>query len=257
MLDRAAIAAVSLPGLLAGAPAVAQIIPEPPSRIPAPLPPPPQPPIINGPLGQSPPPGVYVPPRLNTKRPPRRPLELPRSPRSTRPIRDTSSSTCRSPTCRSSSPWRRSTRPSFRRARSPPARSAPRRSARARSSSTSGIRIRRKSLSANADWAGGAVGVDGITISVLPDETAILASLRAGQIDFALLNDPLVATLVPNEAEPAAQPRSRASPTTCCSSTRRARRWTSSRCARRSPAPSTGRRCSTPRCSAKARSPAR
>src|SRR5690606_6760083 len=41
---------------------------------------------------------------------------------------------------------------------------------------------------------------DGITISVLPDETAILASLRAGQIDFALLNDPLVATLVPNEA---------------------------------------------------------
>src|SRR5262245_58655399 len=35
-------------------------------RIPAPLPPPPQPPIINGPLGQSPPPGVYVPPRLTT-----------------------------------------------------------------------------------------------------------------------------------------------------------------------------------------------
>ena len=54
-------------------------------------------------------------------------------------------------------------------------------------------------LSANADWAGGKVGVDGITISVLPDETAILASLRAGQTDFALLNDPLVATLVPNE----------------------------------------------------------
>lgn len=55
-------------------------------------------------------------------------------------------------------------------------------------------------LSANANWAGGKVGVDGITISVLPDETAILASLRAGQTDFALLNDPLVATLVPNEA---------------------------------------------------------
>jgi peptide/nickel transport system substrate-binding protein len=54
-------------------------------------------------------------------------------------------------------------------------------------------------LSANADWAGGKTGVDGITISVLPDETAILASLRAGQTDFALLNDPLVATLVPNE----------------------------------------------------------
>lgn len=54
-------------------------------------------------------------------------------------------------------------------------------------------------LSANAEWAGGKVAVDGITISVLPDETAILASLRAGQTDFALLNDPLVATLVPNE----------------------------------------------------------
>lgn len=57
----------------------------------------------------------------------------------------------------------------------------------------------REVLSANADWAGGKTGVDGITISVLPDETAILASLRAGQTDFALLNDPLVATLVPNE----------------------------------------------------------
>lgn len=55
-------------------------------------------------------------------------------------------------------------------------------------------------LSANPNWAGGKTGVDGITISVLPDETAILASLRAGQTDFALINDPLVATLVPNEA---------------------------------------------------------
>lgn len=54
-------------------------------------------------------------------------------------------------------------------------------------------------LSANADWAGGKLAIDGVTVSVLPDETAILASLRAGQIDFALLNDPLVATLVPNE----------------------------------------------------------
>ncbi|MEO8757509.1 MAG: ABC transporter substrate-binding protein [Devosia sp.] len=54
-------------------------------------------------------------------------------------------------------------------------------------------------LSANTGWAGGKVGVDGITISVLPDESAILASLRAGKTDFALLNDPLVATLVPDE----------------------------------------------------------
>ena len=50
--------------------AAAQIAPTPPAlenRIPAPLPPPPQPPIINGPLQQGPPPGVYVPPRLNTQ----------------------------------------------------------------------------------------------------------------------------------------------------------------------------------------------
>jgi peptide/nickel transport system substrate-binding protein len=57
----------------------------------------------------------------------------------------------------------------------------------------------REVLSTNTHWAGGDVAIDGITISVLPDETAILASLRAGQTDFALLNDPLVATLVPNE----------------------------------------------------------
>jgi hypothetical protein len=51
-----------------GAPAAAQIIQHPglETRIPAPLPSPPQPPIINGPLGQSPPPGVHAPPRLNT-----------------------------------------------------------------------------------------------------------------------------------------------------------------------------------------------
>jgi hypothetical protein len=67
MLRSAAI--VSIAGFclaLAIVAAAAQIIPEPPSRIPAPLPPPPQPPVIGGPLGQPPPPAVYVPPRLNT-----------------------------------------------------------------------------------------------------------------------------------------------------------------------------------------------
>jgi peptide/nickel transport system substrate-binding protein len=54
-------------------------------------------------------------------------------------------------------------------------------------------------LTANPDWGGGKVTLDGINISVLPDESAILASMRAGQTDFALLNDPLVATLVPSE----------------------------------------------------------
>jgi hypothetical protein len=54
---------------LAPMPATAQLVPYPPAlenRIPAPLPPPPEAPIISGPLGQAPPPGVYIPDRLNT-----------------------------------------------------------------------------------------------------------------------------------------------------------------------------------------------
>src|SRR5262245_65061816 len=49
--------------LLAAPPAFAQFAPPPTlNPIPAPLPPP----IINGPLGQNPPPGVYYPPALRT-----------------------------------------------------------------------------------------------------------------------------------------------------------------------------------------------
>ena len=59
----------------------------------------------------------------------------------------------------------------------------------------------REVLKANPHWAGGKTGFDQIDISVLPDESAILAALRAKQIDFALINDPLIATLVPNEAD--------------------------------------------------------
>ena len=55
-------------------------------------------------------------------------------------------------------------------------------------------------LAVFADWHGGEIAYDGIAVSVLPDETAILAALRAGQADFALINDPLVATLVPQTA---------------------------------------------------------
>jgi peptide/nickel transport system substrate-binding protein len=51
-------------------------------------------------------------------------------------------------------------------------------------------------LSANADWWGEGPNVAGIDIRIIPDETSILAALRAGTIDFALLNDPLVATLL-------------------------------------------------------------
>ena len=49
-------------------------------------------------------------------------------------------------------------------------------------------------LASNPDWWGGKTGVDGIEIRIIPDETSIVAALRAGTIDFAQLNDPLVAT---------------------------------------------------------------
>jgi hypothetical protein len=51
------------------APASAQIVPQIPdlqARIPAPLPPPPAPPTINGPMGQGPAPGVLTPSPLTT-----------------------------------------------------------------------------------------------------------------------------------------------------------------------------------------------
>lgn len=51
-------------------------------------------------------------------------------------------------------------------------------------------------LSANSDWWGEGPFVDGIEMRVIPDEASILAALRAGEIDFALLNDPLIATLL-------------------------------------------------------------
>ncbi|WP_282611281.1 ABC transporter substrate-binding protein [Pelagibius sp. Alg239-R121] len=52
-------------------------------------------------------------------------------------------------------------------------------------------------LIANENWHGGDVAIEGLDISVLPDETAILAALRSKQVDFALINDPFVATLIP------------------------------------------------------------
>jgi peptide/nickel transport system substrate-binding protein len=54
-------------------------------------------------------------------------------------------------------------------------------------------------LSANPNWAGGKTGVDSIVISVLPSESAIIDSMRANQTDFALFNDPTIATLIPGE----------------------------------------------------------
>jgi hypothetical protein len=59
---------VVVAGVVAAAAQVPGSLPNPDlqNRIPAPLPPPSRPPVINGPLSQSPPPGVYLPPRLDT-----------------------------------------------------------------------------------------------------------------------------------------------------------------------------------------------
>src|SRR5690606_39785 len=51
-------------------------------------------------------------------------------------------------------------------------------------------------LRANPDWWDEGPFVDGIEMRIIPDGPSILAALRAGTIDFALLNDPLVATLL-------------------------------------------------------------
>ena len=53
------------------------------------------------------------------------------------------------------------------------------------------------SLVANKDyWDKGLPYLDEIDIRVIPDESSILAALRAGQVNFAVLSDPTVATLI-------------------------------------------------------------
>jgi peptide/nickel transport system substrate-binding protein len=56
-------------------------------------------------------------------------------------------------------------------------------------------------LTANPDWWGEGPNVDGVEIRIIPDETSILAALRAGTIDFATLSDPLVATLLTDDQD--------------------------------------------------------
>ncbi len=51
-------------------------------------------------------------------------------------------------------------------------------------------------LSANTDYWGEGPYLDGIEIRIIPEEATIMAALRAGEIDFALFNDPLIATLL-------------------------------------------------------------
>lgn len=50
-------------------------------------------------------------------------------------------------------------------------------------------------LSANQNWWGEGPNIDGIEMRIIPDEPTIMAALRAQEIDFAMLEDPLVATL--------------------------------------------------------------
>lgn len=56
-------------------------------------------------------------------------------------------------------------------------------------------------LSAFADYWGDGPFVDGIEIRIIPDEATIMAALRAGEIDFAMFNDPLIATLPLGDAD--------------------------------------------------------
>jgi len=55
-------------------------------------------------------------------------------------------------------------------------------------------------LSANTYWWGEGPFVDGVEIRIIPDETSILAALRAGTIDFGYIEDPLVGTLLVDDS---------------------------------------------------------
>lgn len=55
-------------------------------------------------------------------------------------------------------------------------------------------------LNANANYWGEGPFVDGMEIRIIPDESTIMAALRAGEIDFAMINDPLIATLPVGDA---------------------------------------------------------
>lgn len=55
-------------------------------------------------------------------------------------------------------------------------------------------------LEANPNYWGEGPFVDGIEIRIIPDESTIMAALRAGEVDFAMFNDPLIATLPVGDA---------------------------------------------------------
>jgi peptide/nickel transport system substrate-binding protein len=49
------------------------------------------------------------------------------------------------------------------------------------------------SLTANADYWGGKPKLGGLEFRIIPDESSVLAGLQSGNVQFAVLNDPLVA----------------------------------------------------------------
>ncbi|MCL4237357.1 MAG: ABC transporter substrate-binding protein [Anaerolineae bacterium] len=55
-------------------------------------------------------------------------------------------------------------------------------------------------LKANPSYWGDGPFVDGIEIRIIPDEATIMAALRAGEVDFVMFNDPLIATLPVGDA---------------------------------------------------------
>jgi len=55
-------------------------------------------------------------------------------------------------------------------------------------------------LKANPNYWGDGPFVDGIEIRIIPDEATIMAALRAGEVDFVMFNDPLIATLPVGDA---------------------------------------------------------
>jgi peptide/nickel transport system substrate-binding protein len=55
-------------------------------------------------------------------------------------------------------------------------------------------------LKANPNYWGDGPYIDGIEMRIIPEEASIVAALRAGEVDFAFLNDPLIATLLEGDS---------------------------------------------------------
>jgi peptide/nickel transport system substrate-binding protein len=108
-------------------------------------------------------------------------------------------------------------------------------------------------LEKNPDfWIEGLPYLDSMEFRTLPDEASILAGLRAGTIDWALINNPRVG-IVASGSSGLVVDKLPHWLTMCSSSTPNDRSSRTYVCVRPSPAPSTASRCSTPPHWAKAR----